>query len=113
MERIVGGAWGTTRRTLNNSMLAPRRKGSRLREQELLRSQLLDGIPELRRFFELEALRRLAHVTFQFPDVSVDFFLRLELWHALGLASGQVGIIRSNDGRQRHVQWADDRLRRD
>ena len=64
-----------------------------LREQKLLRPQLLNRVPQLGRFLELKALGGFAHVAFQFADVGIQFFLRLEFGHALGLAAGQVGVV--------------------
>ncbi len=49
------------------------------RKQKFFRPQLFDHIPQLRRLFELELLRRFAHIAFEVADVGVDVFLRLEL----------------------------------
>ncbi len=42
-----------------------------LREQELLRPQFLNRIPQLRRFLELKPLRRFAHVAFELGDIRI------------------------------------------
>ena len=59
-----------------------------LREQKLFRPQLLDRIPQLRRFLELETLGGFAHVAFEFHNVAVQFFLLFEFRHAFGFAAG-------------------------
>src|SRR5580658_5528100 len=55
---------------------------STLREQKLLRPQLLNRIPQLRRLLKLKPFRRLAHVAFELADIRVDLFLRLKLRQA-------------------------------
>src|SRR5580704_11371812 len=86
---------------------------NKLREQKLLRPQLLDRIPEFGSFLELEAFGGFAHVAFEFADVSVQFGLGLELGNAFGFSGGKVGVVGGDDACQRHIERPDDRLRRD
>ena len=64
-----------------------------LREQKLLRPQLLNRISQLRRLFKLKLLRGFAHITFQFFNVGIHLLLRGELGDAFAFAGGQVRVI--------------------
>ena len=65
---------------------------SSLREQELLRPQLLDHVAQLSGFLELEALGRLAHVGLELGDISIQFFLRFELDHAFAIEPTKLAV---------------------
>ena len=60
----------------------------RLREQKLLRPQLLNPVSQLSRFFKLKLLRRLAHFDFELGDELIQLLLIFEVREPIGFCAG-------------------------